>query len=408
MKVSLVVAALSHGLTVLSLFLATSSEGLVPLSVTGQRGRTGIVSNGVPTTTRTRAESQDASPLPMPGMDGAGVLRKVAVAGATGRTGRYVVEELVRRNVQVVAMVRSLDRAGEVFVNMTAAEKAKVDVQRCDLTDEKAIAMALEGCDAAVWCATGFSDAETGLRERIKRLLRIAAAPKKSIDAVGVPAVAKAMLNQDGTSGQPRQATPKVVMLSSAGVTRPSWEDSKKAKYAGCADIPIVRLNPFGILDIKAESEQKLRETGVNYCIVRPCGLNDDWPQGARPVFSQGDVAVGRINRKDVAKVVVDVLTLPEACDKTFEVIGLAGYPAPREIGPALARLKTDEAGPLAESELEAMYAVMQQMLPGERQDAAALAMGQTYEQLDRGETGRLGERGTENAEAAAPKPTTV
>jgi hypothetical protein len=50
----------------------------------------------------------------------------------------------------------------------------------------------------------------------------------------------------------------------------------------------------------------------------------------------------------------------------------------------------------------------MQQLLPGEKQDAAALAMGQTYEQLDKGETGRLGARGTENAEAAAPKPTNV
>jgi uncharacterized protein YbjT (DUF2867 family) len=196
-------------------------------------------------------------------------------------------------------------------------------------------------------------------------------------------------------------------MLSSAGVTRPSWSDKKKEKLIGCADIPIVRLNPFGILNVKAESEQKLRDSGVNYCIVRPCGLNDNWPAGARPVFSQGDVAVGRINRKDVAKVLCDVLTEPEACDKTFEVVGLAGYPPPVEIAPALKRLKTDADG-ISEAEVEAIYAVMQQLLPGERQDAAALAMGQTYEQLDKGEVGRLGERGTENAEAAAPKPTNV
>jgi hypothetical protein len=47
----------------------------------------------------------------------------------------------------------------------------------------------------------------------------------------------------------------------------------------------------------------------------------------------------------------------------------------------------------------------MQQLLPGERQDSAALAMGQTYEQLDKGEVGRLGRRGEEDAEAAVPKP---
>lgn len=188
----------------------------------------------------------------------------------------------------------------------------------------------------------------------------------------------------------------------SAGTTRPSWDEEKKEKLKGCADIPIVRLNPFGILGLKAQSEQKLRETGTKYCIVRPCGLNDNWPAGARPVFSQGDVAVGRLNRKDLARVLCDVLSLPEACFKTFEVIGLAGYPPPRGIGPALGRLKLDSED-LSDAEVEAAYAVAQQLLPGERQDAAALAMGQTYEQLDKGETGRLGERGKERAPGYVP-----
>jgi hypothetical protein len=137
---------------------------------------------------------------------------------------------------------------------------------------------------------------------------------------------------------------------------------------------------------------------------VRPSGLNDDWPAGARPVVSQGDVAVGRINRKDVATVLVDVLSAEEACDKTFEVVGLAGYPPPRNIAPALARLKPDNEV-ITEEEVAASFAIMQQLVPGERQDPAALAMGQTYEQLDAGKTGRLGVRGKENAEAAAPKP---
>jgi len=237
--------------------------------------------------------------------------------------------------------------------------------------------------------------------------------PEQSIDIVGIPIISKIIMEQQNekeSSSSDQNAYPKVVMLSSAGITRPSWDENKKEKLKGCADIPIVRLNPFGILDIKAESEQKLREVEggiVNYCIVRPCGLNDDWPQGARPVFSQGDVAVGRINRNDVAKILCDVLSVPEACNKTFEVIGLAGYPAQRNIRPVLSRLKLDTEH-LSQSEVEAMYSIAQQLLPGERQDAAALAMGQTYEQLDKGEVGRLGERGRENAEAAAPRPTTT
>jgi hypothetical protein len=117
-------------------------------------------------------------------------------------------------------------------------------------------------------------------------------------------------------------------------------------------------------------------KSGVKYCIVRPAGLNDEWPSGSRPIFSQGDVAVGRICRKDVATVCVDVLSTPEACDKTFEVIGLAHYPPAVSIAPTLARLKTDREGLPSPEETAAIYAVMQQFLPGEKQDAAALAMG--------------------------------
>lgn len=47
-----------------------------------------------------------------------------------------------------------------------------------------------------------------------------------------------------------------------------------------------------------------------------------------RPLFSQGDVAVGRITRLDVAKVLVSVLdgdNAPAAAGKTMEVLALSG-----------------------------------------------------------------------------------
>jgi hypothetical protein len=48
----------------------------------------------------------------------------------------------------------------------------------------------------------------------------------------------------------------------------------------------------------------------------------------SRPLFSQGDVAVGRITRLDVAKVLVSVLdgdNAPAAAGKTMEVLALSG-----------------------------------------------------------------------------------
>ena len=148
--------------------------------------------------------------------------------------------------------------------------------------------------------------------------------------------------------------------------------------------------------------------TGTPYCIFRPTGLNEDWPVGSRPMFSQGDVAVGRINRKDVAKILVDCVFAKESVGKTFEAFSIEGYPPAEDISMALGRLRLDSEGPMSEDALAASYSAMQQLLPGEKQDPSQLAMGQTYEQLDKGETGRLGEKGEENAEAAAPKPTPV
>lgn len=59
----------------------------------------------------------------------------------------------------------------------------------------------------------------------------------------------------------------------------------------------------------------------------------------------------------------------------------------------------------LDEDAVTAQYVVLQQLLPGELMEANALAMGQTYEQLDRGETGRLGRRGEEAPGPPPPPP---
>jgi hypothetical protein len=208
----------------------------------------------VRTTSFLKAENGET--LPTPTQD---AVKKVAVAGATGKTGRLVVQELLDRGIQVVGMVRNLEKAKETFPDEMSNN---LEIAKVDLTDSQEIESSLKGCDAIIWCATGFSDEQTTDRfEGLKKLLGlpIATVPKQSIDMVGVPAVAKAMLN--GTNGISK-SYPRVVMMSSAGVTRPSWSDEKKERFPGCADIPIVRLNPFGILDIKAESEEKLRQSG--------------------------------------------------------------------------------------------------------------------------------------------------
>lgn len=75
-------------------------------------------------------------------------------------------------------------------------------------------------------------------------LFGMATNAKGSIDAVGLPALGEGLAksprrSNGGESGA--GVLPKVVMLSSAGCTRPGWSEEKKVALEGCAGIPIVR-----------------------------------------------------------------------------------------------------------------------------------------------------------------------
>jgi len=299
--------------------------------------------------------------------------RVIAVAGATGRTGQLVVDYLLKsgRAEQVIALVRNTTKAAEVF----DADDSRIQIVSWDSADQDSTIAACKGAAAAIWCAEGD----------------------------GIAAMSSAFCRE-----KDQTETPLVVMCSSAAITRPTWSEPKKKMFEGVADIPIVRLNPGGILGAKVAAEDVLRRSGARYTIVRPTGLKDinEWPVG-RPILSQGDFAVGRTSRADLASLLVALLDEPESVGKTFESVSVAGYPRPLEYSKPLSLLKKDGSrgifdgirrlfgGGQQEAEI-AKYGLLQQLLPGEEQNAAGLAMGQTYEQYDKGEVGRLGPRGEE------------
>merc|ERR1719487_3021219 len=138
--------------------------------------------------------------------------RTVVVAGATGRSGRLVVEELLKApDTQVRADVLPTHPDLSLF--------------ECDLADTTD-AVVKEACTSAaglIWCASGFTS--DGV----------------SLDAKGM---------QEFTQGLKAagRSDARLVMLSSAGVTRTAWDDAKKEALVGAADIPIIRLNPGNIL----------------------------------------------------------------------------------------------------------------------------------------------------------------
>ncbi len=109
---------------------------------------------------------------------------------------------------------------------------------------------------------------------------------------------------------------PQFVLVSSAGVTRPGRPGINLDE-----EPPAVKLNDQlgGILTWKLKGEDSLRDSRINYTIIRPCALTEE-PGGKEFIFEQGDNIRGRISRDDVAKLCVQVLEEPKACNVTFEV----------------------------------------------------------------------------------------
>ncbi|WP_414755770.1 CIA30 family protein [Anabaena sp. CCY 9910] len=109
--------------------------------------------------------------------------------------------------------------------------------------------------------------------------------------------------------------TPKFVLVSSAGVTRPGRPGINLDE-----EPPAVRLNDQlgGILTWKLKGEDSLRASGIPYTIIRPCALTEE-PGSKALIFEQGDNIRGKISREDVAELCVQALQ-QKRCNVTFEV----------------------------------------------------------------------------------------
>mmetsp|Transcript_11177 Transcript_11177/g.16738 ORF Transcript_11177/g.16738 Transcript_11177/m.16738 type:complete len:674 (-) Transcript_11177:260-2281(-) len=110
---------------------------------------------------------------------------------------------------------------------------------------------------------------------------------------------------------------PKVVIVTSASVERNARITEEEREN----EIPIVKLNPNGILNWKYKGEEALRESGLPYSVIRPTGLTslNETTDFALDVV-QGDSISGQISRKEVASVVAAALGSTAATGKTVEL----------------------------------------------------------------------------------------
>ena len=207
----------------------------------------------------------------------------VLVAGATGRTGAWVVKRLQSHKIDFHLFVRSGQKALELF-GPEIIDKLTIG----SVENPEEIKASLGHADAVI-CAIGgnVTDPE--------------AAPPSAIDRDAVIRLAT-LAKEHGVK--------KFVLVSSLCVTKP--------------DHP---MNKYGqVLTMKLAAENEVRrlfsEPGFSFTILRPGGLIEGTPLNHALQFDTGDrIPTGKINRSDVAEVAVLSLFTPEAHNLTFELI---------------------------------------------------------------------------------------
>eukprot|EP00873_Tetraselmis_striata_P006367 jgi/Tetstr1/426631/TSEL_016908.t1 len=245
-----------------------------------------------------------ASPVfaDVPGAQAAG--KKVLVVGATGATGRLVVDALKSiGGVEILAGVRNLDKARDLGIDADGVQLVKIDVT----SPVDTMAAAIGSVDAVV-CATGFVP---GLN--VFKMGEQAHA----VDNVGTVHLVDAA-KQAGVS--------KFVLVSSILTNGRGWGQENSAGFK--------ITNAFGgVLDEKLVAEKHLRASGLDYTIIRPGGLKNE-VSGPLAFSGEDTLASGEVSRTLVAKVMAQAAVSPNASNKVVEIIE-TGTCASKESCPA-------------------------------------------------------------------------
>jgi len=194
---------------------------------------------------------------------------KILVVGATGGTGRLIVGQALERGQQVTALVRSPEKASEL-------KGAKLIVG--DVRDEKVLREAVKGQDAVV------------------SALGTPASPFREVTLLSTAtrALVGAMKAEHGS---------RLVCITGMGA-------GDSAGHGGFVfDKLIFPLLLKKVYADKNRQEAIVRDSGLDWILVRPSVLNDKPGHGAvRALADLSGFHGGGISRADVATFVLDQL----------------------------------------------------------------------------------------------------
>ena len=206
---------------------------------------------------------------------------KALVAGATGGTGKWIVQTLVDRNISVKALVRDLETAKNLF-------PTEVELVLGDVLQPETLKKAIADC-TVLFCATG---------------------AKPSLDFTG-----PLQVDYFGTKNL-------VDIAKSSGIEHVVLVSSL------CVSQFFHPLNLFWlILFWKQQAENYLQESGLTYTIVRPGGLKNEDNTFPIVMSSADTLFDGSIPRQKVAHICVESLFQPSAQNKIVEIVAKAEAP---------------------------------------------------------------------------------
>ena len=206
---------------------------------------------------------------------------KIAIFGASGATGKNVVEQALAQGNEVNAFVRNPE---------------KMDIQNDKLTVTQGDVTNAQDVENAVAAATGV-------------LVTLGASPDMQADIV-MEEGARNIINAMKKHGVKR------IIVQSSYAMSGSEEGVTFMKEMGMGDEQIAMVRP--VLDDKAKQEDAIRDSGLEYTIVRPLMLNDEPKKGEYRVGENLVIKVGdAISRADVADFMLKDLTENKFIGKT-------------------------------------------------------------------------------------------
>ena len=197
----------------------------------------------------------------------------VFIAGANGQIGQHLLREMADSNHEMRALIRHPDQGPELQ-QLGATETVLGDLEQ-DCSE------AMRGCDAVIF--TAGSGPHTG--------------PDKTIDVDQEGAIR--LVDTARVMGIKR-----FIMVSSMRAEEPEKGPEKLRHY----------------LWAKHNADEHLKNSGLNYTIVRPGRLTDDDGTGKVAVSARLE-GFGKIPRQDVARVLLAVLDSDTATNRVFDVV---------------------------------------------------------------------------------------